>query len=137
MQKDYKLQLTESSCVGEVLQLYQDECTIYKKLIVTFKGEQVVDGGGLTKELFNVFFSQITDLYFRGEDCLVPFLQPSEIHKQGDYVLIERVLMHMMLLTGTAPSKISRVALMFIANRNDEIKGYIAYSILLTCRKLQ
>lgn len=90
-----------------------------------------MDGGGLTKELFNVFFSQITDLYFRGEDCLVPFLELSEIHKKDDYVLIGRALMHMMLLTGTAPSRISRVALMLIANRDVDIKEDILVNELI------
>lgn len=50
------MQISRESCVHEMLKYYQDASISTKKLMVSFKEELGIDSGGLTKELFNLFF---------------------------------------------------------------------------------
>lgn len=114
--------VTRANCVSELLNYYEDVNITEKNLSVSFRDEVGVDGGGLTKELFNLFFKQVENVYFHGEDCLVPFLPLNRVRKDKEkYIIIGRILEHMLLLTGSIPSKLSKVTLLLVGNPSAEI----------------
>ncbi|KAK4883437.1 hypothetical protein RN001_006756 [Aquatica leii] len=133
--------VTRANCIHEMLNYYKDESITQKNLSVFFKDEDGIDGGGLTKELFNLFFKGIESFYFQGEHCLVPFLPLNRIRKDKfNFTIIGRILEHMLLLTGSIPSKLSKITLLLIANPNAEIDKNILieefYNFVNPCEKL-
>lgn len=108
-----------------------DEHVVNKKLCVTFLGEIGIDGGGLTKELFNLFFVKCEGIFFQGEDCLVPYLELNRLNELDKFVIIGRILQHMLLLTNQIPAKLSRIILMLIANPETHIESDILLQELL------
>ncbi|XP_050516606.1 uncharacterized protein LOC126891472 [Diabrotica virgifera virgifera] len=135
------MNITRANCVHEMFKYYKDESIVEKNLSVIFEGEMGIDGGGLTKELFNLFFKKIENLYFHGEDCLVPFLSLNRVRKdKSNFTLIGRILEHMLLLTGSIPSKLSKIMLLLIADPLKEIDKNILveefYNFLNPCERL-
>lgn len=108
-----------------------DEQIINKNLQVTFLGEIGLDGGGLTKELFNIFFIKCESMFFRGEDCIVPYLELSKLNELDKFVIIGRILQHMLLLTNNIPAKLSRITLKLIVISERDINSDILLQELL------
>ncbi|CAH0560535.1 unnamed protein product [Brassicogethes aeneus] len=102
------IEVSRSNCFNDVMKFYEDEDIVNKKIIVVFTGEIGVDGGGLTKELFSIFFQKCENVFFKGEDCLVPFLDLNKVHEIDKFIIVGRVLQHMLILTNKLPSKLSR-----------------------------
>lgn len=125
------IEISRSHCFHDLMNLYMDEQIVNKNLNVTFLGEIGVDGGGLTKELFNIFFIKCESIFFRGEDCLVPYLELSKLNELDKFVIIGRILQHMLLLTNNIPAKLSRITLMLIANPENDINFDILLQELL------
>lgn len=113
------------------MNFYADEDVINKNLRVTFLGEIGIDGGGLTKELFNLFFLKCEGIFFQGEDCLIPYLELSKLNQLDKFIIIGRILQHMLLLTNQIPAKLSRITLMLIANPERHIESDILLQELL------
>lgn len=126
------IDITRSNCLNKLIDFYIDDDILTKNLHVRFIGEVGIDGGGLTKELFNVFFffEQSEGIFFQGEDCLVPYLPLNKKTEQKKFVCIGRILHHMLILTGTFPAKLSRITLMLIANPDDKIDSSILFNEL-------
>lgn len=114
-----------------MLHLYDNENIINNNINVEFIGEVGIDGGGLTKELFNIFFSKCAEQFFRGEDCLVPHLELNKQNQIDKFVIIGRILQHMILLTQTIPTKLSKITLMLIADPDKDINWDILLQELL------
>lgn len=125
------IQISRSHCFHDLMNMYMDEQIINKNLQVTFLGEIGLDGGGLTKELFNIFFIKCESMFFRGEDCIVPYLELSKINELDKFVIIGRILQHMLLLTNNIPAKLSRITLMLIAKPERDINSDILLQELL------
>ncbi|KAF5275901.1 hypothetical protein FQR65_LT04140 [Abscondita terminalis] len=135
------INVIRGNCFREMFNYYEDRTITEKRLSVSFKDEVGLDSGGLTKELFSLFFKEAEGLYFKGENCLVPFLPLNRIRKdKSNFILIGRILEHMLLLTGSIPSKLSLTTLLLIANPNAEIDKQVLvnefYSFVNSCEKL-
>lgn len=115
------IEISRNHCYEDLINLYKDEEILNKKLNVTFIGELGVDGGGLSKEMFNIFFDKCEGIFFHGEDCLVPYLELNKYNEVNKFVVIGKILQHMLLLTRTIPCKISTITLMLIANPDTTI----------------
>ncbi|XP_033212162.1 uncharacterized protein LOC117169765 [Belonocnema kinseyi] len=115
------IEISRQNCLHDLLQLYTDKEIVNKNLEIKFIGELGINGGGLTKELFNIFFIKCQGLFFQGEDCLVPYLELSKCHQQDHFIIIGRISQHMLLLTNTLPAKISKITLMLIGDPNKDI----------------
>ncbi|XP_044736280.1 uncharacterized protein LOC123298361 [Chrysoperla carnea] len=68
------INISRSSCFRELINIYDNNEIMNTRLNIHFVGEIGIDGGGLTKEIFNIFFEQCGNIYFLGDDCLVPYL---------------------------------------------------------------
>ncbi|KAF5271240.1 hypothetical protein FQR65_LT17681 [Abscondita terminalis] len=113
--------ISRSNCLNDILNIYQNQEILTKLINVVFLDEIGVDGGGLTKEMFNIFFSTCAGIYFHGEDCLVPHLDLNRLNDLNKFVIIGRVLQHMITLTNSVPTKLSKVTLMLISDPQKEI----------------
>lgn len=93
-----------NNVVSNMFEYYKDPTVVDKTPIVSFNNETGADAGGLTKEVFSIFFLEIEKLYFTGESAIIPFIP---LHKQRkekhNYVLIGRILDHNLCLFGTMP----------------------------------
>ncbi|OWF39690.1 uncharacterized protein LOC110464724 [Mizuhopecten yessoensis] len=104
--------LNRQSILANLLDLYNDETIVTKRLYVRFVGEIGMDTGGLTKDAFSTFWDRAFREYFRGENSLVPYLGASKFAEaQRVYPILGRILSHSVALTGTFPVRLSRCML--------------------------
>ena len=125
------IEISRTNCINELMSLYADDQLLNKYLNVTFVGEIGIDGGGLTKELFNIFFDKCSGLFFQGKDCLIPYLPLNKRNEQDKFIIIGRILEHMLILTSTIPTKLSRITLTLIGNSNADINSEILLQELM------
>lgn len=59
----FNMNITRANCV-HMFKNYTDETIIENNLSVLLKDEMGIYGGGLKKELYNLFFQQVDNLYF-------------------------------------------------------------------------
>ncbi|CAG9815522.1 unnamed protein product [Phaedon cochleariae] len=78
-----QLEINRSNCSNDLFKFYSEENVTEKRLLVTFTDEIGVDGGGLTKEMFNLFFSEIEDRFFRD---LILDIAESYIYIEGKFI---------------------------------------------------
>ena len=91
------------SVVDNLLKVYQqcpDIC--HHEIRVTFCNESGLDAGGLTRELFPLFWSSLQMKHFDGHVEKVPVLVPGF---ENDYLTLGRILSHGFVLTGYFPLK--------------------------------
>lgn len=81
--------------------------------------------------MFNLFFRECESIFFHGEDALLPYLPLYKRNEIEKFVIIGRIIQHILMLTGTLPAKLSRVALMLIAKPDKEIDSSILLRELL------
>lgn len=119
--------ISGSSCFMELMNIYSNEEIVDTKLNIQFSDEMGIDGGGLTKEVFSIFFEQCENLFFIGEDCLIPYLPLNRRNEVENFVKIGRILQHMFVLTSTIPSKLSKITLVLVANPDANINAVMLW----------
>ncbi len=106
--------------MSKVLDLYKSNDILQGRLHVKFEGEDGFDLGGLTRELFTLFWTQVTDeQLFAGEHCVVPSLPLNKMRPESwKFVSLGRILAHTVALTGTIPANLSLALLAAIAGKS-------------------
>lgn len=91
---------------------------------MSFKNEEGADFGGLTKEMFTLFWKGAYELYFIGENAKVPFIPLHRSRREAQvYKSIGRVLTHMVALTQTVPFMLAKscyISMVFNESADDE-----------------
>ena len=110
------------SVVDDLLKIYQERPHICNHEIrVTFHGERGLDAGGLTRELYPLFWNSLQSSFFDGNIEKVPMVTP---RSETDYVVIGKILSHGFVLTGFFPLYISVVCASYllsgISNVSDD-----------------
>lgn len=97
------------------LNIFSDLLAVYKtpnitslELRVKFEGEAGHDGGGLTRELFPVFWKAVEDEICEGSSLKVPIMAP-EIN--FTFYCLGKILSHGYILTGYLPLNLSGIFL--------------------------
>lgn len=108
--------INRQDCCQEMISLYKDEEIVNKKLNVEFLGESGAEAGGLTKEVFHLFWKDSENKFFDGEETLVPYLPLHRIRKEADtFIILGRLFAHMLLLTNTVPTKLSKTLYFYLS----------------------
>ena len=118
--------------VDDILAIYDNESVCMTNLSVKIQGEEAIDFGGVTAEVFELFWEKIFEMYFDGEDMKVPFVSP---HKMANarrvFSIIGRVLSHAFILTGTIPVQFCQASLLSIFLEAEKIPNAVfEFSIL-------
>ena len=93
------------SIVDDLLQIYRERPQLCNHEIrVSFRSERGLDAGGLTRELFPLFWSSLESNFFDGNIEKVPMVTP---RPDMDYVFLGKILSHGFVLTGFFPLYIS------------------------------
>jgi hypothetical protein len=103
------LTVSRETIVSDLITAYLEDAQLPLKTVkFSFKHEEGTDEGGLTREVFTVFWDKINGLYLVGEDVLVPFMPLYRQRKeQNHFIAIGRILSHMAALTGTIPARLA------------------------------
>ncbi|CAH0563045.1 unnamed protein product [Brassicogethes aeneus] len=119
--------MRRENILEEMLQLYEDETIVQKMIKVTFENEQGLDFGGLTKELFSVFWEKCVLEFFRGENRMVPFLPLSKMRKGVDkkFPVIGRILTHGIILTKYIPTMLCKTVFLKLSSAETDIPNEI------------
>jgi hypothetical protein len=116
--------VTRTNIIEDLLLMYRDETILNCKLHVEFTGEPGDDFGGLTKEMFTVFWNEVTRQLFTGEHCVIPVSPLHRIKPDAwKFVSLGRILSHTMALTGNIPPNLSPaflVSLIFSSDVNEQ-----------------
>ena len=88
--------ISRSAILNDMLQFYHDDADLASHTLhVEFLGEPGDDFGGLTRELFTVFWAEATKDFFVGEDCVVPALPTHRVRKESwKMVALGKILSH-------------------------------------------
>ncbi|KAF5308924.1 hypothetical protein FQR65_LT00006 [Abscondita terminalis] len=120
------LLFNRDNVVQEMFEHYKDENLPTQRPQIIFEHETGADCGGLTKEVYTIFFSKIEESYFAGENVLIPFLplhrQRRELQK---YVTIGTILDHCVCLTKSLPIRFSKSFLLKLGNADAIISDEI------------
>ncbi|KAF5297523.1 hypothetical protein FQR65_LT19708 [Abscondita terminalis] len=116
--------IDRSSVVSSMFELYSMSTTICdKRLNVQFNLESGIDGGGLSDELFSIFWSEIFAgcEYFHGYDALVPYLPLHRLRKcKPNFKVLGKIIGHMILLSKGLPNKLALYTLFALANKKTD-----------------
>jgi hypothetical protein len=108
--------------LDDMLMLYEDPQLPLSKVKVQFIGENGDDQGGLTRDLYTLLWRCISQEYFRGESSLVPHLP---VYKHADkldnFVVIGRIIAHMVALLKCIPPRLSRCTMLCLALGPNQI----------------
>ncbi|CAH1113826.1 unnamed protein product [Psylliodes chrysocephalus] len=118
------INLKRDEVVETMFDIYKNEKDICDfKLGVKFIGEDGIDGGGLTNEMFSIFWSSIfaNGKYFQGNDVFVPHVPFHKVKKvKNEFQVLGKILGHMILLTQTVPHKLALYTLTGLSNKCDD-----------------
>ncbi|CAH0564600.1 unnamed protein product [Brassicogethes aeneus] len=118
------IDVSRDNIVPYMFDLYsQKPSTVDNRFLVKFIGEDGVDGGGLLNELFSIFWREIfkSDDFFIGTNIVVPFVKLSKIREvKPKFVILGRILGHMILLTGKMPSRLALYTLTALSDKGDD-----------------
>ena len=85
----------------DLLKIYETNVKLTTlELRVKFNGETGIDGGGLTRELFPVFWKSAENIMCEGSSAKIPVLSPEYV---SHYFLLGKILSHGFILTGFLP----------------------------------
>ena len=101
-----------------MLQYYEsNEAVLRQGIQVELLGEQGDDFGGLSKEIFTLFFTETRNTYFVGEDCSVPHLPLNKMRREcGKFQIIGRILAHSVSITGFIPVYLAKTTLLALGS---------------------
>ena len=113
-----------TTIVKDLLQIYQQYPELcFQEIRVVFRGESGVDMGGLTRELFSVFW---TAIYLAGNVEKVPVLTPKVL---SDFLYLGRsYLMVLYLVGGYFPLCFSRVCAAILISGSHSVSDDILLS---------
>ncbi|XP_071852784.1 uncharacterized protein [Apostichopus japonicus] len=116
----------------DVMNIYKENKEITsKRLNVKFEGEEGADFGGLTRDMFSMFWTEAGRLYFAGEGAMVPRV-PLHKHRamKGDYITLGAILSHTAALTHVVPSRLSRTFLTLVVFEDPPSEDYLLKDFL-------
>lgn len=124
------IEVDRTAILSEMLHLYKNEQLVQKSVQVIFKGEIGVDYGGLTKELFTEFWKQCEADYFRGEQCLVPYIPLSKVRRGhgDDFIIIGRILAHTVILTKSLPLQFAMTFYLMLGDIDKKYQVLLFFS---------
>ncbi|XP_033124687.1 uncharacterized protein LOC117123009 [Anneissia japonica] len=110
-----KITVRRDHVLEDVLAAYRNDSHLCsKRLEVEFCDEEGADFGGLTRDMFSMFWTEAIAVYFSGESAVVPKLP---LHKQralrGDYTILGRILAHTVALVQAIPPRLTNLFVAF------------------------
>jgi hypothetical protein len=118
------LVLQRNNLLNDMFEAYQHggDSLSSQRITVEYMGELGIDAGGLTRDAFTMFWSQLFDLYFQGEDAKVPRMSSNVC---GDHAvrwkLVGTILSHCVAHTKTLPVKFCRSTLAYLNDTHTTI----------------
>lgn len=99
-----------------MLPLYDGPMLPLSKVKVHFLDEDGDDQGGLTTDLYTLFWRSVCEDYFKGDTAMVPHLP---VYKHGDeldhFVTIGRMTTYMIVILKCIPPRLSRCSILCLA----------------------
>ena len=83
-----------------------------------------MDAGGLTRELFPVFWNSLQSIFFDGNQEKVPMVMP---RSETDYVVLGKILSHGFVLTGYFPIYISVVCASYLVSGASNVSDDVCF----------
>ncbi|KAK3601246.1 hypothetical protein CHS0354_040425 [Potamilus streckersoni] len=108
------LWVRRSQIVTDVLGLFEDSSTGTQLISTRFIDEDGVDGGGVTREMLTVFWNEVKERYFHGNEVFVPHLRPERLSEKKDFVTLGRIFSLSTATLRSIPIQICRSTLMVI-----------------------
>ncbi|KAK3601252.1 hypothetical protein CHS0354_040431 [Potamilus streckersoni] len=108
------LKVRRSQIVTDVLGLFEDSSTGTQLISTRFIDEDGVDGGGVTREMLTVFWNEVKERYFHGNEAFVPHLRPERLSEKKDFVTLGRIFSLSTATLQSIPIQICRSTLMVI-----------------------
>ena len=101
-----RCQINRPKILTEVFQLYRENPDITTKEVrVRFHHEQGLDGGGLVRELFSLFWEEVESKMMEGNTEKVPIVTPDNLQW---FFQLGRILSHGYVMTGHFPLSLAQ-----------------------------
>ena len=130
------MQVGRASLLSDVIHFYEEDGYGCKRVLsavkVEFFGEDGDDFGGLTRDLFANFWIRAIDVYFKGENAVVPHLPLHAMRKlRNDYIALGRILTHTTALCQYVPTRLSRSFLLSLIFGTEGVTDEVAVADFL------
>ncbi|KAL3887050.1 hypothetical protein ACJMK2_027006 [Sinanodonta woodiana] len=108
------LRVRRRQIVTDVLSCFEDSSTGTHRIFTSFVDEDGVDGGGVTRDMLTVFWNEVKERYFYGNEAFVPHLRPERLSEKKDFVTLGRILSLSTATLRSIPLQICRSTLMVV-----------------------
>ena len=107
MEQAPTITVERNSIASTLLDLYKTNSLSMKFVNFIIKGELAQDLDGVKREIYSIFWDEITNMYFEGGQSLVPRVGPDVTDDLCK--TLGRAIIHTFLITGIWPIQISQL----------------------------
>ncbi|KAK3107671.1 hypothetical protein FSP39_019581, partial [Pinctada imbricata] len=107
-----QVEITRENLVDNLLNIYSDPCIVEGSLHIKIIGEEGSDWGGVSRDVFTSFWSEVSLTYFLGDLVHVPYLPPHRLEEMYKFRLMGRILSHSTAVLGYIPMAICKSTMM-------------------------
>ena len=112
--------------VEDVLKVYEEDVDLNKPLMVMFEDEIGVDQGGVTKELFSLFWELVMAMFFRGRERFIPYISTAKRHTaRTTFPVLGKIMAHMWVLLGFFPLQLAKSCVLAMSDPDLDIPSDI------------
>lgn len=102
------LQVSRDNLVENLIGYYTEENLALSRVTVRFMGEEGMDCGGVTYDMFTTFWSRAQETFFIGYEAVVPYLPPHRFIEDSKYRVLGRILSHSIAVMKAFPIPICK-----------------------------
>ncbi|XP_060577479.1 uncharacterized protein LOC132734702 [Ruditapes philippinarum] len=88
------LQISRENILENLIGYYTEESLARSRITVKFIGEEGMDCGGVTYDMFTTFWYRAQEEFFIGYEAVVPYLPPQRFTDDSKYRVLGRILSH-------------------------------------------
>ncbi|XP_060595088.1 uncharacterized protein LOC132749376 [Ruditapes philippinarum] len=88
------LRVSRENILEKLIVYYSEEDLATSRITVKFIGEEGMDCGGVTNEMFTTFWYRAQEEFFIGCEAVVPYLPPQRFTDDSKYQVLGRILSH-------------------------------------------
>ncbi|XP_045207349.2 uncharacterized protein LOC123559520 [Mercenaria mercenaria] len=119
------LQVSRDNIVENLIAYYTEESLAISRVTVSFVGEEGMDCGGVTYDMYTTFWSRAQEEFFIGCESVVPYLPPHRFTDDSKYRVLGRILSHSIAVMKAFPIPICKSTIIAMIYETTDVSADI------------